>query len=58
MSYHSIKYIGIDPGKSGGLTVIDEEGNIKAFKCPDKVIEMSSLFDIAVGTTAPVNVKF
>ena len=58
MDCHLIKYIGIDPGKSGGLTVIDEEGNIKAFKCPDKVIEMSSLFDIAVGTTAPVNVKF
>ena len=58
MSYHSLKYIGIDPGASGGLTVIDEDNNIRAFKCPDKVVEISALFDIAVGNTAPVNVKF
>ena len=55
--YHS-KYIGIDPGKSGGLTVIDEKGIIKAFKCPDKVIEMSLLFQISIGNTAPCDVKF
>ena len=52
------KYIGIDPGASGGLSVIDEEGQIKAFKCPDKVIDMSVLFEIAVGETPTCNVKF
>ena len=58
MSYRSLKYIGVDPGASGGITVIDEEGGARAFKCPDKVVDMSSLFDIVVGNTAPVDVKF
>ena len=26
------KYIGIDPGKSGGLAVVDLRGQIKAYK--------------------------
>jgi hypothetical protein len=52
------KYIGIDPGVSGGMTVIDEEGVIRAFKCPDKVIDMSMLFDVAVGNTSADHVKF
>ena len=51
------KYIGIDPGKSGGLMVIDETGRSQAYKCPDKVFDMSVLFKIAVGNTAPDNVK-
>ena len=52
------KYIGVDPGVSGGLSVIDEEGKIKTFKCPVKVIDMSMVFEMAVGETAPFNVKF
>jgi len=52
------KYIGIDPGASGGMTVIDEENNARAFKCPDKVIDMSMLFDVAVGNTPADHVKF
>ena len=55
--YRSNKYIGIDPGKSGGLVVIDETGNAKAYKCPEKVLDMSLLFQNAVGNTAPDNVK-
>ena len=31
---HSNKYIGIDPGKSGGIMVIDETGKAEAYKCP------------------------
>ena len=52
------KYIGIDPGVSGGMTMIDEDNNIKAFKCPDKVIDMSMLFDVAIGNTPADKVKF
>ena len=52
-----IKYIGIDPGKSGGLPVIDEGGIMAAHKCPEKVFDMSVLFRLAIGDTAPDNVK-
>ena len=52
------KYIGIDPGASGGMSVIDEDGVIRAFKCPDKVIDMSMIFDVAVGNTSADHVKF
>ena len=55
--YRSNKYIGIDPGKSGGLVVIDETGNAKAYKCPEKVLDMSLLFQNAIGSTAPDNIK-
>ena len=55
--YRSNKYIGIDPGKSGGLVVIDETGNAKAYKCPEKVLDMSLLFQNAVGNTAPDKVR-
>ena len=55
--YHSNKYIGIDPGKNGGITVIDEKGNIEAHKCPEKVLDMSILFKIIIGDTAPKDVN-
>ena len=55
--YHSNKYIGIDPGKNGGITVIDEKGKIEAYKCPEKVLDMSILFKIIVGDTAPEDVR-
>ena len=51
------KYIGIDPGKSGALVCIDEYGTIEAKKCPDKVFDMSTLFALSVGDTAPSNVN-
>ena len=56
MANSPFKYIGIDPGVSGGLSTIDEEGNIKAFKCPDKVIDMWMIFEMAIGDTARCNV--
>ena len=58
MANSPFKYIGVDPGASGGFSVIDEEGKIRAFKCPDKVIDMSMVFEMAIGDTAPCNVKF
>ena len=54
MTSHS-KYIGIDPGKGGGIAVIDEEG-IKAYKCPNTVEDMAILFSMIVNGVAPVEV--
>ena len=58
MEKSHFKYIGIDPGVSGGLTVIDEEGDIEAVKCPKKVVDMAATFLSAIGDTAPEDVKF
>ena len=57
MAKSHFKYIGIDPGKSGGLMVIDEKGNAEAHKCPEKAIDMSVLFQICMGDTAPENIR-
>ena len=54
---HSNKYIGIDPGKSGGIMIIDEKGEVSAYKCPEKVFDMSVLFKISIGDTPPDKVK-
>ena len=51
------KYIGIDPGKSGGIMVIDELGEATAYKCPEKVLDMSVLFKLIIGDTAPDDVE-
>ena len=40
-------YIGIDPGKSGGLCVIEDKF-IKAYACPDNVQDMALLFAMAI----------
>ena len=44
---HSKIYIGIDPGKSGGLCVIEDEF-IKAYACPDNAQDMALLFAMAI----------
>ena len=44
---HSKVYIGIDPGKSGGICVIDGEF-IKAYACPDNPTDMGLLFAMAI----------
>ena len=41
------KVIGIDPGKSGGISVI-EDGTLKAYKCPKTVEDMAVLFQLYV----------
>ena len=48
-NYHS-KVIGIDPGKSGGISVI-EDGKVKAYKCPKTVEDMAVLFSLICGDT-------
>ena len=40
-------YIGIDPGRSGGLCVIEDDF-IKAYPCPDNVADMGLLFAMAI----------
>ena len=51
------KYIGIDPGKGGGIAVINEKGIITPYKCPDSSEEMALLFQILIGTTAADKVR-
>ena len=51
------KYIGIDPGISVGIAVIDSRGKIKAYKCPSSSEEMSLLFQMCIGRTAPDNLR-
>ncbi len=52
---HSIKYIGIDPGKSGGIAVISNEG-IEVKKCPESVQDMAFLFALILQETPPSHV--
>ena len=40
--------IGIDPGKSGGLASISEDGEIRVHKCPETIKEMASIVNNCV----------
>jgi hypothetical protein len=54
------KYIGIDPGKSGGICVIwkeKEEIFIEAKKCPSSVHDMSLMFALTIGETPPFFIR-
>lgn len=51
------KYIGIDPGAGGGIAVIDEGGEIKAYKCPKSSDEMALLFQMCMLKTPANKVK-
>ena len=44
------KVIGIDPGKGGGISVV-EGGEVKAYKCPKTVEDMAVLFSIICADT-------
>ena len=48
---HSNIYIGIDPGKSGGLCVIEDDF-IKAYPCPATVVDMGLLFAMAISVNS------
>ena len=47
---HLTKFIGIDPGKGGGIAVLTKGGN-EVKKCPDTVQDMSLMFALMVGST-------
>ena len=51
------KYIGIDPGAGGGVAVIDEEENIKAYKCPQSSEDMALLFEVLIGNSPPESIR-
>ena len=46
-NYHSKVYIGIDPGKSGGMCVIEDDF-IKAYPCPSNIQDMAIMFAMAI----------
>ena len=54
MNKSRFKYIGIDPGVSGGVAMINEKGEIQAHKCPKSSDDMALLFQILIGNT-PTN---
>ena len=49
---HLIKYIGIDPGKSGGIAMIHGD-IIEVKKCPESVKDMALLFALMLQDTPP-----
>ena len=49
------RYIGIDPGRSGGITMIEGDV-IETHKCPDRTIDMALIFYSMIGDE-PNNVK-
>ena len=51
MKKSHFKYIGIDPGKSGGIAVINEKNEIQAYKCPKSSDDMALLFQMCIGNT-------
>tara|TARA_R110000824_G_scaffold39794_4_gene119949 strand:+ start:2810 stop:3286 length:477 start_codon:yes stop_codon:yes gene_type:complete len=57
MKTSHFKYIGIDPGVGGGIALIDEEGKIKAYKCPGSSEDMALLFEVLIGDTPPDDIK-
>ena len=50
------KYIGIDPGKSGGITMMHGK-DVKTYKCPQRTEDMSMLFTLLVGDTSSYDIK-
>ena len=44
---HSEVYVGIDPGKSGAICVIEDDF-IKAIPCPDNIQDMALVFAMSV----------
>ena len=57
MTKSHFKYIGIDPGASGGIAVIGYDGKIQAFKCPKSSEDMSLLFSVCVGSSPATGVR-
>ena len=52
---HFKKWIGIDPGKSGGICVLSNE-TVRAYKCPETADKMATLFSIIIGNDAPIDI--
>ncbi len=50
------KYIGIDPGKSGGITMSYKK-EVKTYKCPQKTEDMAILLSLLISDTPASKVK-
>ncbi len=50
MNSHSEIYVGIDPGKSGAICVIEDDF-IKAFPCPDNIQDMAIIFAMSISVS-------
>ena len=53
--YRSIKYVGIDPGKGGGIAMI-HKGVAKVCKCPASPYDMALMFELLIHGTPPNDV--
>ena len=51
-----IKYIGIDPGKGGGIAMLQGR-TMKVNKCPATIDDMSMIFALLIGDTPPSNIR-
>ena len=47
-----IKYVGIDPGKGGGVATI-YKNEVKVYKCPASVYDMAMMFALIMNETPP-----
>ena len=56
MKYHFKKFIGIDPGKSGGIAVINSE-TAKVYACPRTVEDMAVLMGLCLSDVSAYEVK-
>ena len=46
------KVIGIDPGKGGGIAVINDKNELEVHPCPNRIKDMSMLIDICLNSVA------
>ena len=56
MKYHFKKFIGIDPGKSGGIAVINSE-TAEVYACPKTVEDMATLMGLCLSDVSAHEVK-
>ena len=56
MKYHFKKFIGIDPGKSGGVAVINGE-TAKVYACPRTVEDMSTLIGLCLNNVSANEIR-
>ena len=56
MKYHFDKFIGIDPGKSGGIAVLTNETAI-VHACPRTIEDMATLIGVCLNDVSAINVR-
>ena len=56
MKYHFKKFIGIDPGKSGGIAVLTGK-TVKVYACPRTVEDMAVLMGLCLSDVSAYEVK-